>query len=91
MAYHHQPPPPGPARTATDDSHPQVNPQAITKTLRRLGLQITRLRVDRILDEAKHTRDPLHLIRLFGLPPITAMKYLRAADPSGTRPDPISE
>ncbi|MFD3377539.1 MULTISPECIES: hypothetical protein [unclassified Streptomyces] len=38
-------------RTATDDSHPQVNPQAITKTLRRLGLQITRLRVDRILDD----------------------------------------
>ncbi len=79
------------ALTATDDSHPQVNPQAITKALRRLGLQITRLRVDRILDEAKHTRDPLHLIRLFGLSPITAMKYLRAAHPAGTRPDPISE
>ncbi|MGW8879260.1 hypothetical protein [Streptomyces mirabilis] len=78
------------ARTATDDSHPQVNPQAITKALHRLGLQITSLRVDRILDEAKHTRDPVHLIRLFGLSPVTAMKYLRAAHPAGTRPDPLS-
>ncbi|MET7484486.1 hypothetical protein [Streptomyces sp. NPDC005538] len=78
------------ARTATDDTHPPVNAQAITKTLHRLNLQISSLRADRILDEAKHTRDPLHLIRLFGLSPITAMKYLRAAHPAGTRPDPIS-
>lgn len=59
--------------TAVDDTHPTVNTQAITKPLRRLGLQVGRLRMDRILDEAKHTADPVHLIRLFGLSPYTAM------------------
>jgi hypothetical protein len=37
--------------------------------------------VDRILNEAQHTDDPLHLIRLFGLSPRTAMKYIHAAHP----------
>ncbi|GHE11075.1 hypothetical protein [Streptomyces alanosinicus] len=48
-----------------------------------------RLRVDRILDEAKHTGDPVHLIRLFGLSPHTAMQYLRAAHPGRHRPSPL--
>jgi hypothetical protein len=64
-----------------------VCPNAITKSLRRQSLQVTRLRVDRILDEAKHTAGPLHLVRLFGISPITAMRYLRAAHPGGLRPD----
>lgn len=76
------------ARTAVDDTHPMVCPNAIMKSLRRQSLQVTRLRVDRILDEAKHTADPLHLVRLFGISPITAMRYLRAAHPGGLRPDP---
>jgi hypothetical protein len=52
--------------------------------------RLDELRTDRILDEAKHTRDPLHLMRLFGISALTAHKYLRAAHPAGTRPDPIS-
>ncbi|MER6421102.1 hypothetical protein [Streptomyces sp. NPDC001137] len=75
--------------TAVDDTHPAVNPQAITKPLRRLGLQVGRLRMDRILDEAKHTSDPVHLIRLFGLSPCTAMQYVRAAHPYGGDPSPL--
>ncbi|MGW5650622.1 hypothetical protein [Streptomyces humi] len=75
--------------TAVDDTHPAVNPQAISKPLRRLGLQVGRLRMDRILDEAKHTADPVHLIRLFGLSPCTAMQYVRAAHPYGGGPSPL--
>ncbi|PTH90612.1 hypothetical protein C9J60_05200 [Streptomyces sp. A244] len=58
--------------------------------MRRLGPQAGRLRADRILDEARHTADPVHLIRLFGIAPVTAMKYLRAVHPAGTYPDPTS-
>ncbi|MFE1882786.1 hypothetical protein [Streptomyces diastatochromogenes] len=78
------------ARTAVDDSHPRSCPEAINKPLRRLALQAGRLRADRILDEARHTADPVHLIRLFGLSPITATKYVRAAHPAGTHTDPTS-
>ncbi|MCZ1006915.1 MULTISPECIES: hypothetical protein [Streptomyces] len=56
-------------RTAVDDTHPMINPTAITKHFARIGLQPSRMRIDRILDEAKHTADPLHLMRLFGLAP----------------------
>ncbi|MFD8417421.1 hypothetical protein ACFV2Q_37735, partial [Streptomyces sp. NPDC059650] len=47
----------------------------------RIGLQASRLRTDRILDEAKHTADPVRLIQLFGLSPTTAMRYVRTAHP----------
>ncbi|MFI5476576.1 hypothetical protein ACIA6D_41150 [Streptomyces cacaoi] len=59
------------ARTATDDTRRPVSIEAINKPLRVHGHQAGRLRVDRILNEAQHTDDPLHLIRLFGfsLPP----------------------
>ncbi|MFD6913554.1 site-specific integrase [Streptomyces virginiae] len=69
------------AQTSADDTHPKVNPQAINKPLGRIGLQASRLRTDRILDEAKHTADPVRLIQLFGLSPTTAMRYVRAAHP----------
>jgi hypothetical protein len=39
------------------------------------------LRQDRILDEARHTADPVHLIRVFGISDTTAMKYVYAAHP----------
>jgi hypothetical protein len=41
----------------------------------------TRLREDRIMDEARHTADPVHLMRLFGISDTTAMKYVYAAHP----------
>jgi hypothetical protein len=39
------------------------------------------LRQDRILDEARHTADPVHLIRVFGISDTTALKYVHAAHP----------
>ncbi|MCT9114477.1 hypothetical protein N4G69_55385, partial [Streptomyces mirabilis] len=77
------------AHTATDDTQPPVSLQAINKPLRAHGHQAGRLRVDRILNEAQHTDDPLHLIRLFGLSPRAAMKYIHAAHPHRSQSDPI--
>jgi hypothetical protein len=41
----------------------------------------SRLRQDRILDEARHTADPVRLMRLFGISDTTAMKYVFTAHP----------
>ncbi|MEU9959756.1 hypothetical protein [Streptomyces sp. NPDC050982] len=78
------------AHTATDDIQPPVSMQAINKPLRAHGHQAGRLRVDRILNEAQHTDDPLRLIRLFGLSPRTAMQYIHAAHPHRSQSDPIT-
>lgn len=39
------------------------------------------LRRDRILDEARHTADPVHLMRVFGIAAKTAVHYVYAAHP----------
>jgi hypothetical protein len=54
------------------------------------GLRPGKLREDRILDEAKKTADPVHLMRLFGLSNITAVKYVATAHPANFRPDSIT-
>jgi hypothetical protein len=41
----------------------------------------SQLRQDRILDEARHTADPVRLMRVFGICDTTAMKYLYTAHP----------
>jgi hypothetical protein len=46
-----------------------------------LGITPGRLRADRILDEARHTADPVHLMRLFGIADTTAMRYVYTAHP----------
>lgn len=48
---------------------------------RPLGISPSKLRQDRILDEAKHTADPVHLMRVFGISAATAMKYVYTAHP----------
>lgn len=45
------------------------------------GTSRATIRYCSLLDEARHTEDPVHLIRLFGLAPATAMRYLHAAHP----------
>ncbi|MFE3387400.1 hypothetical protein [Streptomyces anulatus] len=50
-------------------------------TLQHLGLTLNGLRTDRILDEARDTADPVHLVRVFGISIATAMKYVHAAHP----------
>jgi hypothetical protein len=46
-----------------------------------LGISPNRMRQDRILDEAKYSADPIHLMKVFGISDSTAMKYIRAAHP----------
>ncbi|WP_158711270.1 hypothetical protein [Streptomyces sp. NRRL S-1824] len=77
-------------QTAVDDRGAPVAELVTKKPFMALGLKSTSLRGDRILDEAQHTADPIHLIRVFGIAPTTAMKYLRAAHPARFPPDPIA-
>ena len=46
-----------------------------------VGVLGHKLRQDRILDEAKHIADPVHLMRVFGLTAKPAMGYVQAAHP----------
>ncbi len=46
-----------------------------------LGVRPARLRQDRILDEARHAADPVHLVRVFGITESTAIDYVHAAHP----------
>jgi hypothetical protein len=41
---------------------------------------------DRVLHEAQHAADPVHLIRLFGISTSTAVKYVNAAHPDKALP-----
>lgn len=68
-------------QTAVDPSHPPVALLVIDRCFRRLGMTPSQLRADRILDEARHTADPVRLMRVFGLSDTTAMKYLYTAHP----------
>jgi hypothetical protein len=53
----------------------------IDRCFRPLGITPSQLRADRILDEARHTADPVRLMRVFGISDTTAMKYLSTAHP----------
>jgi len=48
-----------------------------------LSLRVTpsQLRIDRILDEAGHSADPVRLMRIFGIAANTAVKYVKTAHP----------
>ncbi|MFD2422660.1 hypothetical protein [Amycolatopsis pigmentata] len=46
-----------------------------------MGIHVTQLRQDRILDEARATTDPVRLVRVFGITVATAMRYVYAAHP----------
>jgi hypothetical protein len=77
--------------TALDSEGPPVAKYGIQPICTHLGLQSEKLRIDRILDEAHETADPVHLMRVFGIAPSTAMKYVKAARPtalSRSRPGP---
>lgn len=66
-------------QTAADTS--AVGPTMIWHMFGPLGVRPVRLRQDRILDEARHTADPVHLVRVFGISESTAMNYVYAAHP----------
>jgi hypothetical protein len=75
-------------QTAAMDTLPPISSMVMTNIFRPLGLTPSRLRQDRILDEARHTADPVHLMRVFGISAATAMKYVYTAHPErrSTRP-----
>ena len=66
-------------QTAADTS--PVGPTMIGAMFEPLGVRPDRLRQDRILDEARHTADPVHLVRVFGITENTAIYYIHAAHP----------
>jgi hypothetical protein len=68
-------------QTAVDDRLPPVSAMVMNEIFRPLGLSPSKLRQDRILDEARHTADPVLLMRVFGIAAETAMKYIHAAHP----------
>lgn len=68
-------------QTATMDTLPPISSMVMNNIFRPLGLSPSKLRQDRILDEARHTADPVHLIRVFGITARTAMKYVYTAHP----------
>ncbi|MEY2229375.1 tyrosine recombinase XerC [Streptomyces sp. BF23-19] len=76
--------------TATSDKNPQVSKLVVQLACRPTGVTSTKLREDRILDEAHENADPLHLMHLFGLSQKTAIKYVATAHPADIRPDPIA-
>ncbi|WP_162624870.1 hypothetical protein [Streptomyces cadmiisoli] len=57
--------------------------------LPRVGLPAGRLRVDRIVDEARHSADPVRLMELFGLSNLSATRYVLSAHPD-KKNDPIA-
>ncbi len=65
--------------TATDTV--PVSYQYISRCFARARITASQLREDRILDEARHTADPVRLMRLFGISDATAMKYVFTAHP----------
>lgn len=70
-------------KTAVDPDHPAVYPGMLRGVLP-MGVTLSGLRQDRILNEALETADPLKLMRLFGITEQTAMRYVRAAHPERT-------
>jgi hypothetical protein len=67
--------------TANDENQPPVAHTVIEAIFTPLGLSPGQLRRDRILDEARHTADPVHLMTVFGISAKTAMTYVQAAHP----------
>ncbi|GAA3821682.1 hypothetical protein [Streptomyces chiangmaiensis] len=69
-------------RSATDYRRPPITEAHLHRLLQRLGgLHATQLRIDRVLDEAHETADPVRIMRLFGLSSTTAMNYVATAHP----------
>ncbi|MFE5717869.1 site-specific integrase [Streptomyces erythrochromogenes] len=67
--------------TAVDDSGPPISAGVVQLLFQRVGLPAGRLRVDRIVDEARHSADPVRLMELFGLSNLSATNYVLSAHP----------
>jgi integrase len=68
-------------RTAMDTRQQSIDMAALCAMVKPFGVTPSALRADRMLDEARQTADPIHLMRLFGICDSTALKYVFAAHP----------
>jgi hypothetical protein len=67
-----------------------VSTFALKKFFTAVGIRPQKLRIDRLLDEAHYTADPVHLMRAFGISATTAIKYVKAAHPERFTVDPMA-
>ncbi|RVX39116.1 hypothetical protein EDD27_1458 [Nonomuraea polychroma] len=67
--------------TAQNTQGPPVSRRFLHEVFRPVGPTPSKIRQDRLLDEARHTADPVHLMRVFGVTAGTAMRYVYAAHP----------
>ncbi|UOB07639.1 hypothetical protein MQE23_00380 [Streptomyces sp. HP-A2021] len=65
---------------------PQLSYCALRAAFDQVGLLPRQVWADRILYEALETADPVHLVRLFGIHPNIAVKYVHAAHPDTALP-----
>lgn len=75
-------------RTAVTDA--AISKYGLARLFEPLDVNPSRLRTDRLLDEAHHSRDPVKLMRIFGISHDTAIKYVRAAHPELFLVDPTA-
>ncbi|MDX2395221.1 hypothetical protein NJL88_35250 [Streptomyces sp. DK15] len=74
------------SQTYRHPASPPVSYLAIRAAFNQIGLLPRQVWADRILDEARETADPVHLVRLFGIHPSIAVKYVHAAHPDKSLP-----
>jgi integrase len=76
------------AQTALDPRHPPISQYGINRLFTPLGVTPSQLRIDRILNEAHHSEDPIRLMRIFGLAKTTAIRYIATVQPERISSDP---
>ncbi|KOU22737.1 hypothetical protein ADK52_20160 [Streptomyces sp. WM6372] len=77
-------PPPAPAGDDVLGAPPALPPVshcALRRAFDHTGITPRQMRSDRVLDEARQTADPVHLVHLFGIHPGTAVRYVHTAHP----------
>jgi len=74
------------AQTYRHPTSPQISYTGMRSAFDQIGLLPRQLWTDRVLDEARETADPICLVRLFGIHPSVAVKYVQAAHPDKALP-----
>ncbi|MGW2605607.1 hypothetical protein ACWC4A_14440 [Streptomyces mirabilis] len=67
--------------TAVDDSGPPIGAGVVQHLFQRVCLPAGRLRVDQIVDEARHSAAPVRLMQLVGLSNLSATRHVLSAHP----------
>ncbi|MEV8071617.1 hypothetical protein [Streptomyces pseudogriseolus] len=74
------------AQTYRHPASPQISYTGLRSAFDQIGLLPRQLWTDRVLDEARETADPIALVRLFGIHPRVAVKYVHTAHPDKALP-----